>query len=206
VIFNIRGAHGAGKTTLARGLVSSIDNPQPLASQRIHSPTKKNPDRHLTKVVTAVSGVHNSLILGSYRSGCAGCDEFSWKGAHDAIVEGIEHAAELVDHVIYEGAIISGIWKRYVQLTERIWDGGQGQRTCFVFLQPPLQTCIERVAARGGKPVDDPRMIKNVSDKWNTCQKQIEELEHTEYPGLGFVVFTDSRPAEEFMLSRMQSS
>lgn len=189
MIINVRGTNGSGKTTVMKslmGLATGQLNPVDWAHQEIDSPTKKDPQRRVTKHIEGVAfHLPNGSrlgIFGSYKNNCGGCDEFSWKGAHDAICEGILRASRMVEHVAFEGITVSSVYTRYVNLAQKCWEE-RGQKTHWLLLNPSLETCLQRIVARSGTTVTD-RLRTNVGTKHQVVASfpaKIEEL-YREHP------------------------
>lgn len=199
MILNIRGTNGSGKTTVTRSFFPDKENmslPVVLAEQEIHSPTKKDPDRMVTKAVVGTLCPHDVMVIGSYRNNCGGCDEFSWKGAHDALCEAVLKAAREHEHVIFEGITVSSVFTRYVDLAERCYREA-GQLTHWLLLNPPLETCLKRITARSGREADE-RMRKNVGTKHGVVAhfpEKLAERERSRLPHPSWSVETDTSVA-----------
>jgi hypothetical protein len=173
MILNIRGTNGTGKSTLARQYMGTEQ--VVLATQPIFSPTKKDPERWVDKqIVASVNPADSTVLLGRYTNNCGGCDEFSWKGSHDAMCEGILKAAGEYRHVVYEGMIISFIYGRYVELAKRIFQE-TGQSTHWIMLDIELEECLRRIFNRTGRAVDE-RMRNNVGSKHAVVQSLTPKL------------------------------
>ena len=186
MILNIRGAGGSGKTTLVQRLLDTTHRDQyPLIPYP--SPTKREPER--MKYIMA-TGDENLVAIGTYESKCSGCDEYSYKGAHDDLELAIEKAAGLARHVVFEGLIVSNVRKRYARLAERLADR---YPTTWLFLNPPLQVCYDRIVARNGR---EPKM-ENLVPKVAFIQRQI--LEIVDYPFISPLVFGEEPPSDVFL-------
>lgn len=170
MIINLRGTSGSGKTTVAKSFLTEKTEKVVLVEDRIFSPTKRDPHRWVTQPITATITDKGVALLGNYTNNCGGCDEFSWRGAHDKIEEGILEAAKNYEHVIFEGLIISGSYKRYRDLASKV-KGQTGQRTHWMLLTTPLEECLQRIHKRSGREIDE-RMRYNAGSKW----KPISEL------------------------------
>ena len=84
MIINVRGTNGSGKTTVVKSLMEMSGPsavPMTWATQRIHSPTQKDPDRFVDKDVCGdvyeLPSGKTLGVLGTYHKKCGGCDEFS---------------------------------------------------------------------------------------------------------------------------------
>lgn len=205
-LINIRGTHGSGKSTIARNLLSHpavLDTGTALfAEDRVLSPTKANPNREVVKKINGVTAnLHNSkaiALMGSYDNNCGGCDKFSWKGAHDSIVDGIVAASSAYDAVIFEGAIVSSSFGRYAEACLRA-----DLHPTFVYLLIDVEECIARIGRRSGTQVSD-RLTHNVTKKAEHMVRQAETARQfaAENPHRFDVeVFTDSSEAEKFIQS-----
>lgn len=190
MIVSIRGTNGSGKTTLAKSLLSGEDLVRDLASMVVAAPVKKDPDRRLTKTVLGRVTPDDICVIGNYRNRCGGCDEFSWRGAHDAIEESILLASKQHAHVVYEGLAVSGVFGRYHRLAEEC-----DQETVWLFLFPPLGECLRRVGLRSGNGVTE-KITKNVTSKYRAVQATHRKA--LEF-GIRCEVFEETERAQEWL-------
>jgi hypothetical protein len=144
-----------------------------MATQEVPAPIKINPERTRIREVWGTPGLYNSIILGTYQKSCGGCDEFSWKGSHDAMVAAIMWGMRQYRHVIFEGLTVTSSFQRYVSLAE--FAEGHGHPSHWVMLNVDLQECIRRVGARNNK-VTTSRVIHNVTKKNDTVLSTIVKL------------------------------
>lgn len=194
MLINIRGTFGSGKSTIAREALGKSNlgqNPNRvlLAEQQVHSPTARDPQRVRSKQIRGTLGHFGQICaLGTYREAnpCGGVDEFSWKGAHDAICAAISASARMHKVTIFEGQVVSGIFQRYVDLAKVI-HRDTGQVTEVVFIVPGVDECVRRVSARSGKPIDDSRMISSVFDKNRAVENCYEKMRSMVGDGVKFL-------------------
>ena len=126
LIINIRGTHGAGKTSVIRALLAQ-GQPQPLYGAL----GPRRPEAY------ALAG--NTFVLGPYESICGGCDAIQ---PYALIAPLIEKYAAAGD-VIFEGSLIASCWGTVGALLER-WKRG----AIILFLDTPVDECIRRVRTR----------------------------------------------------------
>lgn len=174
MLINIRGAFGSGKTTIAKSLLPSappLRTTRVLAEAMVLKETKADPNRMIKKLIHGIEiNNGNGIVIGTYANACGGLDEYSWKGAHDTIVEAIRQAAKDYPVVVYEGVTVSGIYGRYADLATDLHHSGGGRESAWVFTMPPAQTCLERVALRSGAGITD-RNTSSVFDKWRAIKR-----------------------------------
>lgn len=194
MLINVRGAFGAGKSTVVKSLIGNSAELVLLAEANAKSPTKANPERMVVK--TLVGRRANGVIaLGNYQSNCGGCDEWSWAGAHDAICDAIIQSLSEAPVSVFEGVTIAGIYQRYVDLAGKIYKEF-GRRTHVVYVMPTAEECLRRVSLRSGRPVTD-RMTSSVFDKWRAVNRTYERLLLEAPPGIVTHYFSGTDEARD---------
>lgn len=179
MLINIRGAFGSGKTTAAKRALGISQKGEEVILHHASrfKPIKSAPDRWIETPMKGTLSVDGKTVaLGSYQNNCGGTDNFSWKGAHDDIERAIKNAATQYEHVIYEGVVVAGLYQRYVDLAEAMYE--QHGPTHVVFLMPSVEECLRRVVGRTGRPIED-KNTKSVNDKWRAvdrCYDRMKEL------------------------------
>ena len=160
MIINIRGTNGSGKTTLVRQLIG--EKPNPVDLLWYPSPTKRDPDRR-----KAVEGYGNDwdprfLAIGSYRQGCGGLDTVpSFELQQGAIRNAYKkrYLGDIgFDHILCEGVLastVAGSWLYFFQQQML-----EGHAVCVVYLDTPLEVCLERIKARQIAAKGETREIK----------------------------------------------
>ncbi len=144
-VFDLRGTHGSGKSYVAHKLLKVY------GSKPCHY-------KGTTKTAyTLVAGLKPTLaILGDYSKVCGGCDGIK---TQDEICNLVRELNVVYDNVLLEGALVGHTYTRYAQLATEI---GRASYT-FMFLDTPLEICIERVKARrlakGNAKILDPKNI-----------------------------------------------
>jgi len=140
MIINIRGTNGSGKTTLARQLIDESTACEVL----------------LCGIVCTTDASARTVLIGPYigrKTG--GCDHLP---TFEKMREVITAAALLYTNVVFEGVIISGVFKSWSD-----FDTVRGRDIVWAYLSTPVEDCVARVYARnGGKPFKE----KNVTDKY----------------------------------------
>jgi hypothetical protein len=135
MLFNIRGTHGSGKTTLVRNTLVANDG-RPIFAEASKPPEAYEFNR----------AGKTTFILGCYETPCGGLDTVQ---PYNLICPLIERYARLGD-VIFEGALISSCWGAVGQLLES-W----GRDAIVSFMDTPVDVCIARVRARRAARGDD---------------------------------------------------
>lgn len=207
MIINIRGTFGSGKTTLVRRALAAAGGGTDainLLNAAVHRPTKADPERRVSVPLRATGTARGLLAVGTYYSDarCAGLDEFSWRGAHDDIVAALEIGASMANVLMYEGVTVSGIFQRYANLSRHLYDS-LGKTTHVITLLPPPELCVERIAARSGRPTTD-RVWKSVTDKRRGVQLSVDKLEALNHPGIVVRRFDDPDEAFAVVMDMME--
>ena len=148
MIINLRGCHGSGKTTAVRTLMEG------RAVETIEG-SKRRPEAYLLPE-------WNLAILGDYSGTktATGADSLKDIRGLEALVR--RYARR--HHVFLEGAHISGMYGRWLRLSQ---EAGTGQ-FLWLFLDTPYEVCLARVQQRpGSKPVK----LYIFDDWFERCQK-----------------------------------
>jgi len=140
MIINIRGVSGSGKTTIVRQLIERAERTQEIYGRSLGL---RMPEANALRL----PGIEaETFVIGAYDSnGCDGCDRIQ---PFELIPPLIEKYAQRGD-VIFEGMLISTCWGVVGEALER-----RGRDAVVLFLDTPLETCIERVRARRRKRGD----------------------------------------------------
>lgn len=151
-VFDIRGTHGSGKTTVAREFTEGA------------TPLHARPLTHPGKKTTLGYKIHelNLIVVGKYDTPCGGCDGIK---TQDEIKARVDLFLKHGHNVLLEGILVAhtyGPWEEFAR----------GKDWNFVILDTPLEVCIERVnarrMARGQGPLPDP---KNIIRDWHRIHK-----------------------------------
>ena len=153
MIISIRGTNGSGKSTIIRTLLKEHKH-KPIYG--VLGP--RMPEAYEVKVPRSKAPVY---VLGPYVTSSGGCDSVQ---PYELIIELIEKYGAK-GHVVFEGVIVTSVYGRVGILLEK-W----GMSAVFMFLDTTLETCLERIEARRGRP-RDARLIKNVTAKYNTAMR-----------------------------------
>ena len=199
MLINIRGTFGSGKSTIVRNVLGDIVGHEVMATDHVLKPTKTDPQRRQRRDLLGAIGHGGRVIaLGEYRATCGGADEFSWKGAHEAICDAIRNAARSDRQVVlYEGVTISGIHARYRDLSNDIYSETR-RKTHKIFVMPDIEECVRRVAARSGRGATD-KIRETVTDKWHSVRRTHEKLLTDVRPGIELYWTTSTEQAEELV-------
>ncbi len=135
-IVNIRGANGSGKSWIIRKLMKET-NATPIYDD-------PEPGRLIGRVIGYRGNYKGDPIyfVDSYVTMSGGAD---WVMKHFG---GLDDVCDIVrgfagkGHVIFEGFIISGLFKRFYELSQEL--GG----ITWCYMDTPLEVCYERIEAR----------------------------------------------------------
>ncbi len=126
------------------------------------------------------------FILGPYNTDCGGCDRILPFDLIPPLIE--KYAAK--GHVIFEGLLISTFYGCIGDLMEK-W----GKESVFLFLDTPLEECIQRVNSRRYKRGDtrnfNPKLL---TDKYNTILKVKEKIDRTGLMRTGMISSENAIP------------
>lgn len=191
MIVNVRGTSGSGKTTTIRRLMDMFPNVVPLG---------ENPRKPEGYKLWG-SDLQDIYILGSYENVCGGCDGIK---TQDEICERIRRWYQL-GHVIFEGLLVSTLFSRYNELAAAL----RPVPTMFVYLDTPVETCVERVlqrrldrataAGKEPKQFDDSK----TRDKWNVINLTAKKFKAA---GADVRVFHAETAAEQILEALRASS
>jgi shikimate kinase len=158
VIYNIRGTHGAGKSTIIQALMKQYD------SVAIGRPGKR-PEGYKISAPEFRKPVY---IVGPYATACGGCDAIQ---PYDLIWPRVLEYSKK-GHVVFEGALIS-------TSVGSIGEAMAKRKDCVVlYLDTPVEVCIERVQARRAKKGDTrPLNPKNTISKHAAIARTKDRLE-----------------------------
>lgn len=156
LIIQIRGTSGSGKTTLLRTVVNKLGGFE-IEFKSVRVEGRRNPLYYANRSLS---------VLGSYESVCGGCDTIH--GYDQLIPLAIER--HKVGNVLMEGLLLSEDVKQTLTLPNKALR--------ILFLDTPLNTCIERIkirrAARGN---DKPLSITNTSRRVDVIRRAKERLQ-----------------------------
>src|SRR5688572_7751764 len=168
-VIQIKGANGAGKTTIARQLIALDPDRVELYSQDVMMGRKP--------YATLLPNL-NWLVIGSYPAGgkSGGCDTINHM---EDIMMAIQVAAFTYDKhwIMFEGAMISTTMTCYnfmlqVQ-ADLLFEPG------IVILHTTMDGCLRRLEARKGDGVKlTPEMFTQLAPKLDRIPKQKHQLEH----------------------------
>jgi len=130
VIIKLHGTSGAGKTTIVREIMKQGQS-QPLLN---------NANRKIEAYKVYLPYLKSPLyVLGPYTAVCGGMDSLSDVNDHMRLLNTYAH----LGYVIYEGLLSSEYYGRLGIASE-----AYGNRHIFVFLDTPIDVCLDRVTAR----------------------------------------------------------
>lgn len=201
MIISLRGANGAGKTTVVREILTVGKN-RPIFGML----GPKQPEAH-ELTIPGVSGP--VYVLGSYVTGqgIEGVDlihtiasrpqeDSLLVGALNDSVEGLITKYAKKGHVLFEGAIVSHMYGSIGKLMEQ-W----GKNSVFVFIDTPLEECLRRVEQRRKGPRDE-RLIRTVTEKY---RYGLRIQQRVQSDGIMTACFVNSGDAAKTILRLLKS-
>lgn len=132
-IVNIRGTNGAAKSTLVRKFLDTYNG------QALRGPGGKIRG-YVCRAKPEYGFQRDIYIIGSYETPTGGCDGVK---TQDEVCDRVREFAAFGD-VLYEGLIVSGLFRRYNALADELTQ----HQHIFGFLDTPLQKCIDQTVAR----------------------------------------------------------
>lgn len=153
VVVNLRGTHGAGKSTAVVEILATWPNRElylngKLVGYRVDW-CRKEP----------------LYVVGPYRTACGGCDAIQPYDRIWPLVRGVALAGH---HCLFEGALVSCSYGSIGEASEQL---PNSVKFVFATLDTPLATCVQRVnerrAAKGRPPLEDTR---NIDSKFKSVQ------------------------------------
>lgn len=157
MVVNIRGPHGAGKSTAIRALMGTAFRPVYDVLFGL---------RHPEAYVGTLPGVAREVfILGRYDIPCGGCDTIQPYKLIPPLIE--KYAAR--GHVLFEGVLVATCWGAVGEALERWGDA------VILFLDTPVEECLRRVERRRGCARDE-RLIENVAAKHRAVERIRERV------------------------------
>lgn len=170
MIINLRGTNGSGKSTVARHFieVSTAITRHRTPVDLVHY--ESGGKQRMVEGYACETSFGPLVIVGPYKTDCGGCDAIK---TQDLVCTAVRNAAKLrplghterAPHVLFEGVIVSTIFKRYLDLSRELGE------MVWAYLDTPLDVCLARIQARnGGEPIKE----KLVADK-------IKSIETTRY-------------------------
>jgi len=152
MIVNLRGTSGSGKSTLARQVIEHYG----CLPGKIETPD--------FDVKVVVDPAKQMLVVGSYATECGGCDTVK---TQDQIVTAVTLGRTWAKNVLFEGALVSTIAGRYLQLADTF----RGNFT-FAILDTPLEVCLARVRERRERRGDTrPLNPFRTTEKFNATER-----------------------------------
>lgn len=158
MLISLRGTNGSGKSTVIRALMRGSS-----CSPIYGCLGPRQPEAYELGVPGCKERV---FLLGPYQTPTGGCDRLQYEQVLDLIKK-----YEPKGHVIFEGIIVTSVYGRVGALMEQYKTD-----SVFVFLDTPLEVCLERVEARRGGKARDERLIKNVTNKFNSAARIKERV------------------------------
>lgn len=145
-ILDVRGTHGSGKSWLLHQALKQYTNTPILTEDR----------EHLGYRLHEINGI----VVGKYATACGGCDGV---GSAVEVVRRVKLFVEQAKVVLLEGILVAHTFQRYSDLAKDL--EGQSCRYHFLFLDTPLEICIERVKSRrlaaGNSKPFNPRNVEH---------------------------------------------
>ena len=169
-LINIRGANGAGKSTVPIQML----NTDPLAFELTYHYNNKE------RIMATVFPSYNYIVVGKYEGlKCGGLDTFK---TTEQIFDTLDLLWELPYNLIMEGVISSTVFSTYKQWFECANDRHKSKRNITVAsILPGEDTCINRVLQRnGGKKVK----TDLIRGKYRTVERNHRKFCSTSIPAI----------------------
>jgi hypothetical protein len=180
MIVNIRGNHGAGKSTAVRTFLSQYG-----ATARYGALGLMKPEAYSVAVPSVPTGVY---VLGPYLTPTGGLDNVQ---SYALICRLISKYAQR-GHVLFEGVLISTTYGAVGDLMERSGDG------VMIFLTTPVEKCITNVESRrDARPFDAAGLRAKMRRIANVRERVIRD-------GKLRVIDTDSASATDTIVQLLQ--
>jgi len=156
MIFNIRGTNGSGKSHIVHRLLKKYDHETILEGEKVIGYYLPDLDLH---------------VVGAYQTVCGGCDRIADQDRVEELVREFT-----CGHVLFEGLLVSHTFQRWADLFEEL-----GVETHVLFLDTPMEECIERVKQRrlaqgNEKPYDPKNLIKD----WHCARRVAARFTETD--------------------------
>lgn len=163
MIFNLRGTHGSGKSTVAKKLMELLPW-EPLNEQGEIIFNGARPRNYVIQLKPRKL----LYIIGSYTTACGGCDGIQ---PYDLIWPRVENFA-VSGHVFFEGALVSSS-------VGNIGRAMAARKDCIVgFMDTPLKECLARIQKRRlAKGDTRPLNPKNTEVKFNSILRSRPQIE-----------------------------
>lgn len=156
---NVRGTNGAGKSSMAKGLILREPSPELIMVDG------------LKKVAYNYLPSQNILIVGNYKNQCGGCDNLV-----KAQIVPLLKLAWLTDcNVLFEGVLVANSKLPYMHLMQELDETTKRRKYGFIYLDIPVQTCLDRIQIRnGGKEINEELVIGKHRDaiRYRTFHEQ----------------------------------
>lgn len=170
MIIDIRGTHGSGKSWVMHQLLKKFDH-EAITGYCEHKQKEMTLGYYLPEP--------DAAIIGRYSNQCGGCDGV---GSAGEVCRRVRMFSKQYERVLLEGILVAHTFKRYSELAEEI-EEDPTQVYKFLFLDTPLEVCIERVKARriergNTKEFDPKNVIHDYRSIWERTRKKMQDSEH----------------------------
>lgn len=183
MILSLRGTSGSGKSTAVRAILDMGPTAVVEEVKRV---------RGARPLVYRVDAEVPLFVFGSYATVCGGVDTIQ---DYKTVVPQLLDRYAPRGHVLFEGLLLSGTYgstgAKMAELAVR------GHEAVCVFLDTPLEVCLQRVQARRAARGDDrPLNPKNTTSKHNQIVGALRRLQEH---GLRVVTIDHRRAAEQLL-------
>lgn len=151
LLINIRGCNGAGKSSIPMSLMDDPD--MFIVSKPVGDKMKK---------LFTVFPSYNIVALGTYFNKTGGCDGLN---STELVKKALRYALRKYPDfdILFEGVIISTVYSTWRDFFFAVTKHTKNTEVLILNLVPPLDTCLERIQQRTGKPIKE----ELVASKWD---------------------------------------
>ncbi len=159
-VIDLRGGHGSGKSYLVHRIIKE------------YGPTEDIVDEDGDTIGVWVPKL-DLRLAGRYNTTCGGCDTIRTQNYIQAITDSLIEDAGPNGNVLYEGALVSGIFGRYNEQAER-WEA-KGFRWHFLFLDTTLEQCFKNIGTRRVARGKEPEFNTKVTEQKFKDARRVEK-------------------------------
>jgi hypothetical protein len=162
-VLDIRATHGGGKSWIIHNLLATFGN-EPIEDNGV--------------VLGHAMPKLRAVVVGPYTKVCGGCDAIN---KVEEATRRLELFLQTYKAVFMEGIRVAHTFQRYSDLAKEL--EAQGIHYKFLFLDTPLETCVQRVLARrqargDTRPFDPKNVHHDYKAIWERCRQKCLNAGH----------------------------